>query len=103
MNGPLAEGRGFEPPKALTLPHFKCGAINRSATPPCPETSLQNNSRLSKLSKLLTDRRLVSSLLKSAYDVRSHIRDQDFGHLDTAVFLLVILQNGRHCPAYRQS
>ena len=30
----LAEGEGFEPSKALTLPVFKTGAFNRSATPP---------------------------------------------------------------------
>ena len=30
----MAEEEGFEPSKALTLPVFKTGAFNRSATPP---------------------------------------------------------------------
>ena len=31
---PRAEGVGFEPTRACTLPVFKTGAFNRSATPP---------------------------------------------------------------------
>ena len=31
---PAAEGAGFEPARACTLPVFKTGALNRSATPP---------------------------------------------------------------------
>src|SRR5581483_8787852 len=30
----LAEGEGFEPPRARALPVFKTGAFDRSATPP---------------------------------------------------------------------
>jgi hypothetical protein len=30
----VAEGEGFEPPRACALPVFKTGAFNRSATPP---------------------------------------------------------------------
>lgn len=32
----MAEGKGFEPPKACASPVFKTGAINHSATPPAP-------------------------------------------------------------------
>ena len=79
----MAEGVRFELTEACTSPVFKTGALNHSATPP-----LERNSCIAQLYEK------PKTLLWGDSFYSTHVWPQYLWNGDTAVCLLVVLQDG---------